>query len=404
MKQALLLLPSRSYRASGFMSACASVEAEIIIGVDSEQVSEGMAGGLVKRFNFSDPEYGARQILDFAKGRDFCSVIPTEEESVPLAAHAAAILNIEHNSVDSVLACQNKDLLRSRLSAYGLPQPAFTFRDFEAVKQGWVPEIFPCVIKPTSLSGSCGVVRVNEESEFLSAFNRVKKIALRHSVVTPSGLLVEEYLPGREIAVDALIHDGEVHVLAVFGKPDPLDGPYFPESIYLTLSRSSQSELDDVESILAEGVTALGLTKGPVHAEFRINSSGIYLLEIAARSIGGQCGSCLSFDNGKKLEQVIVEYYLGENAPPYLLDERSFGIMMLQVEKNGVLRSIQGLERAQSQANIDSINITLPIGQVVEALPEARSYLGFIFASSSNIRETEDALRRARAALEIVIS
>ena len=144
--------------------------------------------------------------------------------------------------------------------------------------------------------------------------------------------------------------------------------------------------------------------KDEIDAEFRINSSGIYLLEIAARSIGGQCGSCLSFDNGKKLEQVIVEYYLGENAPPYLLDERSFGIMMLQVEKNGVLRSIQGLERAQSQANIDSINITLPIGQVVEALPEARSYLGFIFASSSNIRETEDALRRARAAIEIVIS
>ena len=404
MKRALLLLPSRSYRASGFIAACGNVEAEITIGVDSEQVSEGMAGGLVKRFNFSEPEVGAQQILDFAKGKNFCSVIPTEEESVPLAARAAALLKIEHNSVNSVLASQNKRLLRGKLSANGLAQPAFTFVEFERANQGWMPERFPCVIKPISLSGSCGVIRVNKKSEFLYAFNRVKKIALKHSTVTPSGLLVEEYIPGREIAIDALIHEGKVHVLAVFAKPDPLVGPYFPESIYLTLSQNSVGELDDVKSVLAEGIMALGLTKGPVHAEFRLNSNGIYLLEVAARSIGGQCGSCLSFDNGKKLEQVIVEYHLRESAPPYLLDERSFGIMMLQVENNGVLRSIQGLERAQSQVNIDAINITIPIGQAVEALPEARRYLGFIFASSSGMRETEDALRRARSALKITIS
>ncbi|MEE2694015.1 MAG: ATP-grasp domain-containing protein [Pseudomonadota bacterium] len=399
-----MLLPSRSYRASSFMSACGNVDAEITVGVDSEQVSEGMVGGLVKRFNFSDPEVGAREILDFAKGRNFCAVIPTEEESVPLAAHAAALLNIEHNSVEAVLACQNKNLLRDRLSANGLPQPAFTFVEFEAAKQGWIPEKFPCVIKPTSLSGSCGIIRVNAKSEFLFAFDRVKKIALQHTTIIPSGLLVEDYLPGREIAVDALIHEGEVHVLAVFAKPDPLVGPYFPESIYLTMSPDSETELDNVKSILAEAAVALGLTRGPVHAEFRINRSGIYLLEVGARSIGGQCGSCLSFDNGKKLEQVIVEYYLGENAPPYLLEERSFGIMMLQVEHNGILRSVQGLERARKQANIDAINITIPVGQVVEALPEARRYLGFIFASSSNIRETEDALRRARATLKIAVS
>ncbi len=404
MKQALLLLPSRSYRASGFMNACGNVAAEITIGVDSEQVSEGMAGGLVKRFNFLDPQIGARQVLDFAKGRTFCAVIPTEEESILLAAHAAALLNIEHNSVDAVLACQNKNVLRDRLSANGLLQPSFTLIEFEKVRQGWVPERFPCVIKPTSLSGSCGVIRVDEKPEFLSAFNRVKKIALQHAVVTPPGLLVEEYLPGREIAVDALIHDGDIHVLAAFSKPDPLIGPYFPESIYLTIPLSSEPELADVKFILAKGVRALGLRKGPVHAEFRINSDGIYILEIAARSIGGQCGSCLSFDNGKKLEQVIVEYYLGENVPPYRLDERSFGIMMLQAENSGVLRSIQGLQRARKQSNIDAINITIPIGQHVEALPEGRRYLGFIFASSSNIWETEDSLRRARAALEITIS
>ena len=210
-------------------------------------------------------------------------------------------------------------------------------------------------------------------------------------------------MPGMEIAIDALIHRGEVHLLAVFAKPDPLCGPYFPETIYLTLSQDPDVDVCGLKSVLADAVAALGLSKGPVHAEFRVNAAGIYVIEVAARSIGGQCGSCLRFSNGKTLEEIILEYHLGETVPPYRLDERSFGVMMLPVPRNGVLKNIVGLDNARNTENIDSINITIPVGQPVESLPEGRRYLGFIFASSSNLEQTESALRKAYGALTVQI-
>ena len=403
IKRALLLLPSRSYRVSGFIAACSKANAEIIIGVDDEQISESLGDGLVKRFNFSDAMVGAKEVVQFADGRDFDAVIAAEEESVLVAAHAAAQLGVEHNSVESVMACRDKNLLRVALSEAGLLQPSFRFVGFDEPATGWSPREFPCVVKPTGLSGSCGVIRANDQSEFFHAFNRVKTIALLNSPTPQSGILVEDYLPGMEIAIDALIHRGEVHLLAVFAKPDPLCGPYFPETIYLTLSQDSDVDVRGLKSVLADAVAALGLSKGPVHAEFRVNTEGIYVIEVAARSIGGQCGSCLRFNNGKTLEEVILEYHLGETAPPYRLDERSFGIMMLPVARNGVLRQIVGLDHARSTENVDSINITIPVGQAVESLPEGRRYLGFIFASSSKMERTEAALRKAYAALEVRI-
>ena len=214
---------------------------------------------------------------------------------------------------------------------------------------------------------------------------------------------MEDYLPGKEIAIDALIHEGEVHVLAIFDKPDSLCGPYFPETIYLTLSGETDPSLCELKLVLANAVAALGLTKGSVHAEFRISSAGVYVIEIAARSVGGQCGSCLRFDNGKPLEQIILEFHLGETDPPYILDERSFGIMMLPVASSGVLQNIGGLDSARSVENIEAINITIPLGQSVQALPEGRRYLGFIFASSPKVEKTEAALRKAYGTLEVEI-
>ena len=403
IKRALLLLPSRSYRVSGFIAACSKGNAEIIIGVDDEQISESLGGGLVKRFNFADPVVGAEGVVAFAEGRPFNAVIAAEEEAVLIAAHAAARLGVEHNSVESVMACRDKNLLRVALSEAGLLQPSFRLVGFDEPATGWVPRQFPCVVKPTSLSGSCGVIRANDQPEFIHAFNRVKKIALINSVTPPSGLLVEDYLPGMEIAIDALIHRGEVHLLAVFVKPDPLCGPYFPETIYLTLSQDSDVDVCGLKSVLADAVAALGLSKGPVHAEFRVNTEGIYVIEVATRSIGGQCGSCLRFSNGKTLEEIILEYHLGETVPPYRLDERSFGVMMLPVPRNGVLKDIVGLDNARNTENVDSINITIPVGQPVESLPEGRRYLGFIFASSPNLEQTESALRKACGALKVQI-
>ena len=117
------------------------------------------------------------------------------------------------------------------------------------------------------------------------------------------------------MAVEGLLQGGELEVLAVFDKPDPMDGPFFEETIYVTPSRQPTAVLAAVESTVGRAAAALGLREGPVHAELRIGPSGAAtVLELAARSIGGLCARSLRFGAGVSLEEVIIRHALGHGA------------------------------------------------------------------------------------------
>ena len=402
MKRLLLLLPSNSYRGSAFITASNKLAADVVVGVDQSQASESFGNTGVVQFNFSDPIAGAQEITTFAENTPIDAIVAAEEDAVLLAAYAARASNLIHNSLESVQICRDKYLLRKALVGAGFPQPFFRLLDKRDDAIDVSSMKFPCVVKPTNLSASCGVIKADTVSQFKAAYSRVFNILCSFKMDT-SRILVEGYIPGEEMALDGILENGILHTLALFDKPDPLAGPFFPETIYITPSRRPSSEQLRIQSTIASAAEAIGLAHGPIHAEVRIYDGEIYILEIAARSIGGRCGKTLRFIGGYTLEDLILNHALGVRGLSYQREPGAVGVMMIPVSEAGTLRAIDGLTPAREVKSVESVEITVPIGQKVMPLPEGRQYLGFIFAKASRAANVESALRNASDELRILI-
>ena len=306
------------------------------------------------------------------------------------AAEAARRLGLRGNDPDAVARARDKSAMREAFAAAGVPQPAFG----DGVG-------FPCVLKPLTLSGSQGVIRADTPEEASAAADRIRAI-----VGDPEAeLLVERFVPGEEVAVEALLTAGNLEVLAVFDKPDPLDGPYFEETIYVTPSRKPRATLDAVEAATADAAAALGLTEGPVHAEMRVGADGsVTVLELAARSIGGLCSRALRFGLGVSLEEVILRHALGLEPGHLRREELASGVMMLPIPRAGVLREVRGEAEARGVPHIAGLEISIAPGKPVLPLPEGDRYLGFLFAKADTPEQVESALREAHGRLVVEIA
>jgi biotin carboxylase len=261
---------------------------------------------------------------------------------------------------------------------------------------------FPVVVKPTTLSGSRGVIRADNADEFIPAWERAKQIVLREGENSEDGeLLVEEYLPGIEVALEGLLTAGELTTLALFDKPDPLEGPFFEETIYVTPSRLPEATQVAISARVAEAAVALGLREGPVHAELRLNEAGIWLIEMAGRSIGGLCSTVLEFGAGISLEELILRHAAGLPMPATATEpsEGAAGVMMIPIPRGGILRGVEGIEEARNVPHVTGVEITAPLNQPLTPLPEGAIYLGFIFARADDPAVVERALRDAHERL-----
>jgi biotin carboxylase len=267
---------------------------------------------------------------------------------------------------------------------------------------------FPCVVKPIGLSGSRGVIRANTPAELAAALQRVRRLLARKDVrALRTGLednvLIEGFIDGREYAVEAVLTDGHLHTFTIFDKPDPLDGPFFEETIYLTPSALSNEQQEEVSEQVARGARALGLRHGPIHAECRLADAGIFLLEIAARPIGGLCSKVLRFEHAESLEGVLLRHAVGEDVSSIRRDPRAAGVMMIPIPKRGMLKRVEGEADARQVEGIEDVQITAKPDQLLEPLPEAGSYLGFIFARGASPRDVETSLREAYRRLRFVV-
>jgi biotin carboxylase len=267
---------------------------------------------------------------------------------------------------------------------------------------------YPCVVKPTFLSTSRGVMRADNPDQFVAAVFRLQSILADPRIARRGGAnarqaLAEEFVPGVEIALEGMLTDGALRVLAVFDKPDPLDGPFFEETIYVTPSRLPHATLDEVALSTAAATAALGLVRGPIHAELRINEAGPWVIEVAARSIGGLCSRTLRFDGGRSLEELILMHALGHETGSIERESQAAGVMMIPIPRAGILRAVHGIDKARQIPGIEDIVITAHIGQEILAPPEGAAYLGFIFSRAMEADRAEDALRQAHALLEFVV-
>ena len=403
MARVLILLPSATYRAPDFLAAAARLGAEVVVASEVAQTIDMGARALV--LDLAQPEAAAATVVEAAGRHPLDAVVAVDDQGVVVAALAAARLGLAHNPPGAVAATRDKAAMRTALAAAGtVRQPAFTVvapgGDVVAAARGIG---FPCVVKPVSLSASRGVIRVDDPRQAAAAGERVRNILAEAAGDGNGPLVVERYVDGAEVAVEALLRGGRLEVLAVFDKPDPLVGPYFEETLYVTPSRLPAGTQDRLVEAVAGAAAAIGLVEGPVHAELRIDVEGRpWLLEMAARSIGGLCSRSLRFGAGVSLEELILRHALG--LPLDLVREQAAsGVMMLPIPEAGTLVEIRGQEAARAVPGIDGLELSVLPGRPVRPLPEGDRYLGFLFARAATPEAVEAALRAAHACLEVVV-
>jgi biotin carboxylase len=327
------------------------------------------------------------------------AVLAVDDQGLEVAAAAAERLGLRHNPPEAVAATRDKARMRNCLAAVSVPQPVYRIVARDADVALVATELgYPCVVKPVSRSGSQGVIRVDNATQAAAAGVRIRAILGD----CPEPLLVERFVPGAEVAVEGLLVGGRLEVLAVFDKPDPMDGPFFEETIYVTPSGQPPPIIADIGATAARAAAALGLREGPVHIELRIGAAGVItILELAARSIGGLCARALRFGAGVSLEEVIVRHALGLGLDGLAREPHASGVMMLPIRSAGVLEEVSGQERALAIEGVVGVEISIAPGRPVIPLPEGDRYLGFLFARGPTAKAVEDVLRRAEACLDV---
>jgi len=406
----LLLLPTRTYRAGAFIAAARRLGVEVVVGSDRAQALAKQLPARSLTLNFFKPERAVRKVAAFARKYPLRAIVGVDDDTTLLAAMGSAALGLPHNSVESVLATRNKHLMRELLAKAGIPSPDFWLFSTDDDPEELAGEVsFPCVVKPLSLSASQGVIRADDGGQFVEAFRRL--VALQEDPEikarlgpTAGKVLVEGFIPGPEFALEGLLVGGELKVLALFDKPDPMEGPFFEETLYITPSRWPAAVQEELAGCTARTARALGLREGPVHAELRINDRGPWILEIAARSIGGLCSRTLRFGTGLSLEELILRHALGLEVASFQRERPAAGVMMLPIPRAGILRAVRGREAASQVKGIEEVVLSIPPGQAVQPLPEGSRYLGFIFARGESPAAVEEALREAYRRLEVVIT
>lgn len=403
MRNRLLLVGATTgYQTRVFADAAERLGYQLVLATDRCHVLDDPWGDRAIALRFEDPAGAAAALTGQAR---VDGIVALGDRPAYIAALAAEQMGIRYNSPDSVAASRNKFLARDRFRAAGLLVPEFhRIALVEGPDRAAREARYPCVLKPLGLSASRGVIRANNPGEFRAAFRRIEELLADPDIARlhedqDRFLQVEAFIEGREFALEGILTEGRLRVLALFDKPDPLDGPFFEETIYVTPSREDRPVQDAIVRTTEAAVTALGLTEGPVHAEMRMNPRGVWMLEVAARPIGGLCARVLP-----GLEELILRHAAGDQPGDLAMPTPAAGVMMIPIPREGIYVGVTGLEEAQVEPGIEDVIITAKQGQKLIPLPEGSSYLGFIFARGESADKVERALRSSHARLRFEIA
>jgi biotin carboxylase len=389
VKRLLLVASKLGYQIRQFAEAGRRAGAEVVIASDRCGRMDDPWGDHAVPVKFDRAEEAIARL----RGTWFDGIAAVGDGPALLAAKVAEAVGLPFHSVVAARAAQDKAAARALLAGKLLAPKSFLADDPAAADRA----LYPCVLKPLRMSASRGVIRANVPEEFRAAFQRIRRMG-------EGCVQVESYIPGREYAVEGIATHGEFRPLAIFDKPDPLEGPYFEETIYTTPSRAPEAAQRELLETTAEAVRILGLRHGPVHAELRHNEEGAWLLEAHARPIGGLCSKAVRFEGGMPLEELIVRHAIGEDVSAWQREKRAAGVMMIPIPHGGLYDSVSGVEQAREIPGIEDVVVTAKEGQLLLPLPEGSSYMGFIFARAGTPEETEAALRRSHAELRFEIA
>jgi GNAT superfamily N-acetyltransferase len=401
-RRALLIAPDRSYRTGAFVLAAQKLGIELVVASFGEACLASRSGGLA--LNRESQAEALDTISRAVAENPFAAILASDDETVGLAGIAAERNGLPGNSADAIKALTSKIHFRRFCQFNDTQGPGFVALDSKNLDRGAPPGVhYPCVAKPAMLSASRGVIRCDNPEELSRALKRIHSLLYSEGKLGEDVVLVEDYIDGLEYAVDGLLKRGRLQVLAIFEKPDPMAGPFFEETIYLTPPRLSHKVAGQVIAALENLCRKLGICEGALHAELRINSSGVWFLEIAGRTVGGRCGRILEFQTGRSLEELVLA---NATRLPAAVGEStgSSGVMMIPVTQGGVLRRVEGISAARRVPDIVDVEIDVREGQILVPWPEGCAYPGFIFARAGTVADVERALRAAHRCLNFVLA
>ena len=409
MPRVLLLLPTTTWRAEALLSACGRLGVDATVGTDRPLVWADRTPDRVIALDFAQPAAAAETVAEFARARPLAAVVGADDETTLLAATIASRLGLAHEPVEALAAARDKLRQREVLGRTGLMVPRFTLCRLEEDAAAVARRAeFPCVIKPRRLAASRGVMRVDDAASLGGAMRRLAALLASPDVGAcgewAETAIVESFVPGREVALEGLLRSGRLRVLALFDKPDPLDGPFFEETLYVTPSRLPAETQSAIADTVERAAGALGLGRGPIHAELRVNGRGPVLIELAARPIGGLCSRVLRFGDGVSLEELVLMEALGMETSSLTREPRSAGVMMIPIPGSGVLERVEGREDAERVPGIERVIITAHPGERLTPFPEGSRYPGFLFARGDDPASVEAALREAHRRLRFILA
>jgi biotin carboxylase len=415
MPRILLIAATTGYQTRSFSAAARRLGIDVLLATDRCHVLEDPWRDHAIPVKFEEPEAAAATLAGMSvDSLAVDGIVAVADRPTLLAALTAQKLGLPYHPAGAVAACRDKHRMREIFGLAGLPIPNHQLVPVDS-DPGPIADrsTFPCVLKPLGLSASRGVIRANNRTEFVAAFERIRRILEQPEIqhlheAWNDSIQIEQYIEGREYALEGLMTAGELQVLAVFDKPDPLEGPFFEETIYVTPSREPAQVQSAIIATAKEAIRALGLRHGPVHAEMRVNSRGVYMLEVAARPIGGLCARALRFDTGgttasTTLEELVILHAVGNIPAQLTLSPPASGVMMIPVPRAGIYAAVTGVEDALRVAGVNDLVITAKVGQKLVPLPEGAGYPGFIFASGNDASSVESSLRSAYAHLNFEV-
>jgi biotin carboxylase len=412
MDRILLFATTTGYQIRSFAEAASRLGLELVLASDRCDHLDDPWRDAAIAVRFHDRAGSVRAVQAALGARPIHGVLAVGDRPAVLAAAVAAAMGLPGNPPDAAEKSRNKLLARHAFQAAGLLVPRFSLIPPGASPvQAAAQAAYPAVVKPLALSGSRGVIRVEDAAGCAAAVERIRRLLLAPDVseerdAAHGYVLIEAFIPGREKAVEGMLVGGELQTLAIFDKPDPLDGPFFEETIYVTPSGEPPARQESIAGTIAAAARALGLRHGAIHAECRVNERGVHVLEVAPRPIGGLCSQALRFSRDGRaisLEELLLRHARGEDVRRITRESTAAGVMMIPIPRAGVLRSVTGVEEAGAVAGVESIRITAKRDAVLVPLPEGRSYLGFIFARASHPSEVVAALRTAHERLQFRI-
>ena len=409
----LVLSTTTGYQLRSFGDAALELGIDLVFATDRCQTLDDpwRDGAIAVRFHEEDE--AVYTVVAEAQRQPLHGILAVGDRPVVLAARIAEALGLPGNSPEGARASVHKRLCRERLARAGVPVPDFLATSARADIAPLAVELtYPVVLKPVALSGSRGVIRADTPTQLVAAFQRVSTLLSRFDVrsqraAAAGELLIEAFVPGHEYALEGVLTNGQLTVFAVFDKPDPLDGPFFEEQIYVTPPDLPAATYRAIVNTVQRAAAALGLSHGPVHAECRVNEHGVYVLEVAARPIGGLCSRVLRFeDDGvpRSLESVLLQHAVGHDVSRVSRETVAAAVMMIPIPARGVLKAVSGEADARAVPFVEDVHITAKQDQLLEPLPEAGSYLGFIFARAPDFAQAVAALRAAHRRLTFSVA